>query len=82
MQPVRRWWLILVGVGLLLPVMSWPGTGIAGEAQETAQAVKFCWPWKIYGTPQLSMALGLEIDLVGKNANANYPPVVSLIYDF
>ena len=26
-------------------------------------------------TPQLSMALGLEIDLAGKNANANYTPV-------
>ena len=33
-------------------------------------------------TPQLSMALGLEIDLAGKNANANYTPVFSLIYGF
>ena len=33
-------------------------------------------------TPQLSMALGLEIDLAGKNANANYTPVVSLTYGF
>ena len=41
MQPVRRWWLILVGVGLLLPVMSWPGRGIAGEIQETTQEIKY-----------------------------------------
>jgi hypothetical protein len=41
MQPVRRWWLILVGVGLLLPVLSWPGRGIAGEIQETAQEIKY-----------------------------------------
>ena len=40
-QPVRRRWLIFVGVGLLLPVMSWPGAAIAGEAQETAQAIKY-----------------------------------------
>ena len=33
-------------------------------------------------TPQLSMALGLEIDLAGKNANANYTPVFSLTYGF
>ena len=33
-------------------------------------------------TPQLSMALGVEIDLAGKNANANYTPVLSLTYGF
>ncbi|MFZ0051888.1 MAG: transporter [Desulfobaccales bacterium] len=33
-------------------------------------------------TTQLSFALGLEIDLAGKNANANYTPVLSLIYLF
>jgi len=33
-------------------------------------------------TTQLSFALGLEIDLAGKNANANYTPVLSLIYAF
>ena len=40
MQPVRRW-LIIVGVGLLLPLMGWPGAGIAGEAKETAQGVEY-----------------------------------------
>jgi hypothetical protein len=33
-------------------------------------------------TPQWSMALGLEIDLAGKNANANYTPVFSMSYGF
>jgi hypothetical protein len=33
-------------------------------------------------TAKLSFALGLEIDLVGKNANSNYTPVCSLTYLF
>jgi len=77
--PLTKKWIALVEL-----TSTWEAGRLIGHTANLAPAALLsCVPGIEYmATDKFSMALGVQIDLVGKNTTANITPLLSMVYAF